>query len=66
MSKKTELTKRLKNAGYTDPVVKWIPNNPMGRKGKTTGWVFREKKEENWTKLGENYESAIHSIRMDR
>jgi len=66
MSKKAEITKRLKGAGYSDPVVKWIPNNPMGRKGKTTGWVFREKKEENWIRLGENYETAIHSIGTSR
>ena len=43
----------------SDPVVKWIPRNPMGRKtGKVTGWVYREYEEKLWRKLGDNFEEA--------
>ena len=44
--------------GIKDPVVRWIPKNPMGRKNKTTGWIYRERSDTLWTKLGENFESA--------
>ena len=32
MNKKDILIKELETIGIIDPVVRWIPNNPMGRK----------------------------------
>jgi|TARA_R100001463_G_scaffold10103_3_gene29849 hypothetical protein len=59
MNKKDILIKELETIGIIDPVVRWIPNNPMGRKtGKVTGWVFRSYEDKLWQKLGDNFESA--------
>jgi hypothetical protein len=59
VSKKNILIEQLKGAGMSDPVVKWIPRNPMGKKGgKVTGWVYREYEEKLWKKLGNNFEEA--------
>jgi len=59
VSKKNILIEELRGAGMSDPVVKWIPRNPMGRKtGKVTGWVYREYEEKLWRKLGDNFEEA--------
>lgn len=59
MNKKDILIKELETVGIADPVVRWIPNNPMGRKtGKVTGWVFRSYEDKFWQKLGDNFESA--------
>ena len=58
MNKKQILTNELKTVGIKDPVVRWITKNPMGRKNKTTGWIYREASDTLWTKLGENFESA--------
>jgi len=59
VNKKNILIEHLRVAGMLDPVVKWIPKNPMGRKtGKVTGWVYREYEEKLWRKLGDNFEEA--------
>ena len=51
MNKKQILTNELKTVGIKDPVVRWIPKNPMGRKNKTTGWIYREASDTLSTKL---------------
>jgi hypothetical protein len=59
MTKKEILIESLKESGLNNPVVRWIPNNPMGRRhGKTTGWVYREYEDKFWQKLGDNFEAA--------
>ena len=59
MNKKDILIKELETVGIADPVVRWIPNNPMGRKtGKVTGWVFRSYEDKLWQKLGDNFEAG--------
>ena len=45
-NKKDILQDKLMAVGFKDPIVKWVPNNPMGRRNKPSGWLFREKKEE--------------------
>ena len=56
MNKKDILIKELETIGIIDPVVRWIPNNPMGRKtGKVTGWVFRSYED----KFGKNLEITL-------
>ena len=62
-NKKDILQDKLMAVGFKDPIVRWVPNNPMGRRNKPSGWLFREKKEEDWQKLCNNYESALDGVR---
>lgn len=62
MSKKEELIIKLQEKGIEGISIRWIPNNPYGKKPKLHGWVYQSNESSEWIKLGNNFEDAVKEI----
>ncbi len=62
MSKKAELIDKFLEKGFDRVLIKWVPQNPYGKKAKVSGWIYKLSGDTNWTKLGDNMEEAVRNL----